>query len=78
MADPRGFLKTRERELPERRPVPVRIRDWKEVYEEQQLGTLQRQAGRCMDCSIPFCHSCLLYTSPSPRDVEESRMPSSA
>ncbi|WP_074039429.1 glutamate synthase subunit beta [Dermacoccus nishinomiyaensis] len=57
MADPRGFLKTRERELPERRPVPVRIRDWKEVYEEQQLGTVQRQAGRCMDCGIPFCHS---------------------
>ncbi|MCT1603259.1 MULTISPECIES: glutamate synthase subunit beta [Dermacoccus] len=57
MADPRGFLKTRERELPERRPVPVRIRDWKEVYEEQQLGTLQRQAGRCMDCGIPFCHA---------------------
>ena len=23
-------------------------------------------------------HVCLLYTSPSPRDVEESRMPSSA
>ena len=23
-------------------------------------------------------HPCLLYTSPSPRDVEESRMPSSA
>ena len=23
-------------------------------------------------------YSCLLYTSPSPRDVEESRMPSSA
>ena len=57
MADPRGFLKTRERELPARRPVPVRLRDWKEVYEEQQLGTLQRQAGRCMDCGIPFCHS---------------------
>lgn len=57
MADPQGFLKTRERELPARRPVPVRIRDWKEVYEEQQLGQLQRQAGRCMDCGIPFCHS---------------------
>jgi glutamate synthase (NADPH/NADH) small chain len=57
VADPQGFLKTRQRELPERRPVPVRIRDWKEVYEEQQLGTLQRQAGRCMDCGIPFCHS---------------------
>jgi glutamate synthase (NADPH/NADH) small chain len=35
----------------------VRIRDWKEVYEEQELGQLQRQAGRCMDCGIPFCHS---------------------
>lgn len=57
MADPHGFLNTRERELPVRRPVDVRIRDWKEVYEEQQAGQLQRQAGRCMDCGIPFCHS---------------------
>ena len=57
MADPQGFLKVRERELPTRRPVPVRIRDWKEVYQEQELGQLQRQAGRCMDCGIPFCHN---------------------
>ena len=57
MADPQGFLTTRERELPTRRPVPVRIRDWKEVYEEQDTAVLQRQAGRCMDCGIPFCHS---------------------
>ena len=57
MADPQGFLKTRERELPRRRPVPVRIKDWKEVYEEQPVTELQRQAGRCMDCGIPFCHS---------------------
>ncbi|MEI2775874.1 MAG: glutamate synthase subunit beta [Tetrasphaera sp.] len=57
MADPQGFLATRERELPARRPVPVRILDWKEVYEEQSLETLRRQAGRCMDCGIPFCHS---------------------
>ncbi len=57
MADPQGFLTTRERELPARRPVPVRILDWKEVYEEQSLETLRRQAGRCMDCGIPFCHS---------------------
>ena len=27
--------------------------------------------------AVEVCH-CLLYTSPSPRDVEESRMPSSA
>jgi glutamate synthase (NADPH) small chain len=57
VADPQGFLKVRERELPRRRPVPVRIRDWKEVYEEQDLAQLRRQAGRCMDCGIPFCHS---------------------
>lgn len=57
MADPQGFLKTRERELPVRRPVPVRIRDWREVYQEQDLTQLRRQAGRCMDCGIPFCHS---------------------
>ncbi|MEO5608374.1 MAG: glutamate synthase subunit beta [Ornithinibacter sp.] len=57
MGDPQGFLKNRERELPRRRPVPVRIKDWKEVYEEQSAAELQRQAGRCMDCGIPFCHS---------------------
>ena len=57
MADPRGFLTTRERELPARRPVPVRIMDWKEVYEPQPVQELRRQAGRCMDCGIPFCHS---------------------
>jgi len=57
VADPQGFLKVRERELPTRRPVPVRIKDWHEVYQEQDLAQLQRQAGRCMDCGIPFCHN---------------------
>jgi len=56
MADPKGFLTT-ERAVPKRRPVDVRIRDWKEVYEEQAFPDLQKQAGRCMDCGIPFCHS---------------------
>jgi glutamate synthase (NADPH/NADH) small chain len=56
MADPKGFLKVQERELPKRRPVPVRIMDWKEVYEQQDPAQLRRQAGRCMDCGIPFCH----------------------
>ena len=31
--------------------------DWREVYEDFPLGTLKTQAGRCMDCGIPFCHS---------------------
>lgn len=62
MADPRGFLKARDRELPTDRPVPVRLMDWREVHEyraqhpdDQQM--LRRQAGRCMDCGIPFCHN---------------------
>ena len=55
MADPRGFLK-HGRQNPHRRPVDVRIRDWREVYEEQDYSQLQQQAGRCMDCGIPFCH----------------------
>jgi glutamate synthase (NADPH/NADH) small chain len=57
VADPQGFLKIRARELPGRRPVPVRIQDWREVYEQQDRGELQRQASRCMDCGIPFCHN---------------------
>ncbi len=57
MADPQGFLSTRARELPKRRPVSVRLMDWREIYEQQEVGQLQRQAGRCMDCGIPFCHN---------------------
>ena len=56
MADPRGFLNKRERELPKRRPVEIRLQDYKEVYEPFPLETLAEQAGRCMDCGIPFCH----------------------
>lgn len=56
MADPKGFLKTTERELPARRPVSVRLMDWKEVYEQGDPTQLRRQAGRCMDCGVPFCH----------------------
>ena len=56
MADPKGFLKVQERELPKRRPVALRLMDWKEVYEQQDPTQLRQQAGRCMDCGIPFCH----------------------
>jgi glutamate synthase (NADPH/NADH) small chain len=56
MGDPKGFMTT-ERELPRRRPVDVRISDWREVYEPFSADRLERQAGRCMDCGIPFCHT---------------------
>ena len=56
MADPKGFLNFREREIPPRRPVDVRIGDWKEVYGPRDTAALVRQASRCMDCGVPFCH----------------------
>ena len=58
MADPKGFLKHTERQLPRRRPVDLRIMDWKEVYESTTLppDALETQASRCMSCGIPFCH----------------------
>jgi glutamate synthase (NADPH/NADH) small chain len=51
-----GFLRW-DRETPTRRPVPVRLRDWHEVYEPFAREALQLQAGRCMDCGIPFCNN---------------------
>jgi glutamate synthase (NADPH/NADH) small chain len=56
VADPRGFLKNPDRELPPRRPVEVRISDWREVYGPADPGVLTQQASRCMDCGVPFCH----------------------
>ena len=61
MADPRGFMQ-HGREVAARRPVAERLKDWNEVYPEDGLGRallpiIKTQAGRCMDCGIPFCHS---------------------
>lgn len=56
MADPKGFIKITDRETAPRRPVEVRIRDWKEVYAERNGEVVKQQASRCMDCGIPFCH----------------------
>ncbi|HEY6737953.1 MAG TPA: glutamate synthase subunit beta [Actinopolymorphaceae bacterium] len=60
MADPKGFLTT-PREGARRRPVAERVRDWNEVYHDGGIGRsllpiISKQAGRCMDCGIPFCH----------------------
>ncbi len=56
MGEATGFLKW-GRSGPQRRPVPVRLRDWKEVYEPFDKSELKHQAGRCMDCGIPFCNN---------------------
>lgn len=57
MADPKGFLTT-GREVARTRPVPERVKDWNEVYVPGSLlPIISEQAGRCMDCGIPFCHN---------------------
>ena len=56
MGEATGFLKW-DRQGPQRRSVPVRLRDWKEVYEPFDKDALNHQAGRCMDCGIPFCNN---------------------
>ena len=51
-----GFLE-HTRELPQRRPVIERVNDWFEIYQDFAEPKLQRQASRCMDCGVPFCHT---------------------
>src|ERR1700728_4498669 len=55
MGDMTGFVKS-QRKSPARRPVPVRLRDWKEVYEPFPVEAARDQGALCMDCGIPFCH----------------------
>ncbi|MFM7617642.1 MAG: glutamate synthase subunit beta [Actinomycetes bacterium] len=56
MGEATGFLKY-DRSGPQRRPVELRLKDWKEVYEPFPVESLRTQAARCMDCGIPFCHN---------------------
>ncbi len=55
MGKPTGF-KEFKRQAPVERPVEERISDYEEVYEPFPEEKLQRQAARCMNCGIPFCH----------------------
>jgi glutamate synthase (NADPH) small chain len=56
MGETTGFMK-HDRELPKRRPIPVRVADWNEVYEDFPPEKVRTQGARCMDCGIPFCHT---------------------
>ena len=55
MGDPSGFLQT-PRVPPQRRPVDERMGDYLELYQEWPETEAKDQGGRCMDCSVPFCH----------------------
>lgn len=56
MGKPTGFLEF-TRELPEKRPVQERIKDYKEFVERYSDEKLNQQSGRCMNCGVPFCHN---------------------
>ncbi|MCX5733487.1 MAG: glutamate synthase subunit beta [candidate division NC10 bacterium] len=55
MGKPTGFLEI-EREMPPRRSVEERVRDYQEIYLTLPENTLRAQGARCMDCGVPFCH----------------------
>src|SRR5256886_15251901 len=56
MGKPTGFLEY-QRELPPDRAPLERVHDWQEFHDHFPVLKLQEQAGRCMDCGIPFCHT---------------------
>ncbi len=51
-----GFLEF-TRELPPKRKVEERLKDYNEFVERYADEKLNQQAGRCMNCGVPFCHS---------------------
>src|SRR3982074_2202864 len=56
MGETTGFLKGK-RETPTRRPVSTRVHDWGGVYTTSPTESPRAQAGRYMDCGIPFCNN---------------------
>jgi glutamate synthase (NADPH/NADH) small chain len=56
MTNPAGFLEIDRRDRP-CRPAAERVKDWLEFTEPLSPPETARQAERCMDCGIPFCHS---------------------
>jgi glutamate synthase (NADPH) small chain len=55
MGKPTGFLEYK-RELPSKRTVQERRKDYKEFINKYEPEQLNKQSARCMNCGIPFCH----------------------
>ena len=56
MGKPTGFVE-HPRQDPSQRPVAERIEDYREIEQPLPLDQAEIQAGRCMDCGIPYCHA---------------------
>jgi len=55
MGEVKGFLKYHRRDVGHR-PVAERVLDFAETDLPLTPDEIRRQAARCMDCGIPFCH----------------------
>ena len=56
MGKPIGFMEY-GRALPVSRRPAERMFDWREFHEHMPEPLLREQGARCMDCSVPFCHT---------------------
>jgi glutamate synthase (NADPH/NADH) small chain len=56
MANPTGFLEVERRDRAYDKP-DTRRKNWREFVKPLPYAELTRQASRCMDCGIPFCHT---------------------
>jgi glutamate synthase (NADPH) small chain len=56
MGKPSGFLEV-QRDTPKKRQVTERINDYKEIDVDFPIEKVEKQAARCMDCGVPFCHN---------------------
>jgi len=55
MGKPTGFLEIERRDRGYDKPAE-RLKTWREFVHPLPAAELQRQAARCMNCGIPFCH----------------------
>ncbi|MBK9018311.1 MAG: glutamate synthase subunit beta [Saprospiraceae bacterium] len=56
MGKPTGFLEN-TRQLPAKEAVENRLQHYGEFVQQYSAADLNKQASRCMDCGIPFCHN---------------------
>ncbi|GAB3935110.1 glutamate synthase subunit beta [Mucilaginibacter myungsuensis] len=56
MGKPTGFQEF-DRELPSKRPVADRVKNYNEFVGQYSAEKLNEQSARCMNCGIPFCHN---------------------
>lgn len=56
MGNPRGFIEF-SKQKPQAQSPKERIKHYGEFYTPLPIEEQQRQAGRCMDCGVAFCHT---------------------